>query len=58
MDDKTKTGPSDAMRINVNEAHELRYWTKKFGVSEDRLREVVKSAGVMAADVEKALAKQ
>lgn len=50
-DDKSKAGPADAKRINVNEAYEVRYWTGALGVSEEQLREAVKRAGVMADDV-------
>jgi uncharacterized protein DUF3606 len=32
-DDKTKTRPQDAARVNVHEKYELEYWTKKFGVT-------------------------
>lgn len=51
-DDKTKTGPADASRINVHEDYEVEYWTKKFGVSAAKLKEAVKAVGVMAKDVE------
>lgn len=50
-DDKSIRGPADATRINVNEDHELRYWTKTFAVSEAKLRSAVASAGVMTKDV-------
>jgi len=50
-DDKSIRGPADAARINVNEEHELRYWTKTLGVSEEKLRSAIASAGVMAKDV-------
>ena len=32
-DDKTKVRRADRDRINVNEPYELRYWSKKFGVT-------------------------
>lgn len=54
-DDLTKRGKADRDRINVNEVHEVRYWTKALGVSEAQLREAVDQAGVMAADVRKLL---
>jgi hypothetical protein len=54
-DDKTNRGPQDRLRINVTEKYEVQYWTEKFGVSEERLRDAVNRVGVMAADVEKAL---
>ena len=43
-DDKTKTAPQDAARINVNEDYEVRYW-KELGVSEDILRTAVEKVG-------------
>lgn len=45
MDDKNKRGPQDASRVNVNEDYELQYWTERFNVSRDELREAVKQAG-------------
>jgi diaminopimelate decarboxylase len=45
-DDLSKRGPQDASRINVNEEWELRYWTQKFGVTEEELKAAVKTAGV------------
>lgn len=50
-DDRTNRGPADAARINVNEEHEVRYWTKALGVTEQKLRAAVEAAGVMAKDV-------
>lgn len=50
-DDKSLRGPADAARIDLNEEHELRYWTRTFGVSEAKLRSAVASAGVMTQDV-------
>ena len=56
-DDKTKRGPQDRSRINVNEDYELRYWTGKFQVSEQELRDAVNRAGTSAAAVERLLKK-
>jgi hypothetical protein len=55
-DDKSKT-VADRIRINVHEGHELRYWSKKFGVSHDRLKAAVRRVGVMADDVARELGK-
>ena len=52
-DDLTKRSKQDALRINVNEDHELHYWTKALGVSADELKAAVKAVGVMAKDVRK-----
>jgi hypothetical protein len=56
-DDKTQRAPRDAERVNVNEDYEVRYWCKKWGVSEQQLRDAVKRVGVMSKDVAKALGK-
>lgn len=48
-------GPADRLRINVNEEHEVRYWTEALSISEERLRGLVKKVGPMAVDVRAAL---
>jgi hypothetical protein len=45
----------DRKRINVSEDHELRDWSKKFGVSKDKLKEAVQAVGDQADKVEKYL---
>lgn len=47
-DDLSNRGAQDRSRINVNEAHELRYWTGALNVSEDELRSAVSAVGVGA----------
>lgn len=54
-DDKTKTRPQDAQRINVHEDYEIQYWCKKFGCTPDQLRAAVQKVGVMADAVEQEL---
>lgn len=56
-DDLSKRGTPDRSRVNVNEPHEVRYWTEKFGCTEEQLRAAVGRVGVMARDVEEALGK-
>lgn len=56
-DDKSKTGPADRSRVNIHEDYELRYWSTKFGVTAQQLRDAVARVGVMAADVARALGK-
>ncbi|MBD8187832.1 DUF3606 domain-containing protein [Pseudomonas viridiflava] len=56
-DDLTKTGASDRNKVNVNQAHELGDWSKKFGVTEQQLKDAVKAVGVSAEDVKKHLGK-
>jgi hypothetical protein len=50
-----KTAPQDASRINVNEDYELRYWTKKFGVSDQQLKDAVAAVGVSVDKVKEYL---
>ena len=56
-DDTTKSGRPDRDRINVHERHELEYWSSKFGVTPDQLRDAVGKVGVMAKDVARHLGK-
>lgn len=56
-DDLQNRGPADRARVNIHEDHELRYWTEKFGVTENALKAAVDRVGPMAADVAKALGK-
>lgn len=56
MPDKLQNpGGQDRKRINVNEDYELRDWSKKFGVSKDKLKEAVQAVGDQAAKVEQYL---
>ncbi|PZN94570.1 MAG: DUF3606 domain-containing protein [Alphaproteobacteria bacterium] len=56
-DDRTKRGPQDAARVNINEDYELRYWTEQCSVSRAELEEFVRWAGPGAAAVAQALGK-
>jgi len=44
-DDLSKSGSPDRDRINMNEEYEVRNWAKKFGVSEEQLRQAVSAVG-------------
>ena len=35
----------DSNCVNVDDEHELRYWTKKFGCTNEQLKEAVKKVG-------------
>ena len=50
MDNKTKNA-ADRRQIDVHEAYELAYWSRKFGVSRERLAEAVQKVGTNAEDV-------
>jgi hypothetical protein len=55
-DDRKQRGEPDRSKINMNEEHEVRYWTQRFGVSRDRLQQAVDKVGTGTAAVEKELA--
>ena len=44
-DDKTKRGPADRSRINVNEPYELDYWSKELDLTPEQLRQLVAKHG-------------
>ncbi len=54
-DNKDNRGPQDRSRINVNEDYELQYWSDKYGVSREELRNAVEKVGVSADAVEEYL---
>ena len=45
-DDLSDKGAQDRSRINVNEPHEIHYWTQRLEVSEADLRKAVAEVGV------------
>ncbi|HYD92388.1 MAG TPA: DUF3606 domain-containing protein [Flavobacterium sp.] len=57
-DNLKNTGKQDDSRININQDHEVQYWTKELGVSAEKLREAVKAVGVMVKDVRAYLKKK
>jgi uncharacterized protein DUF3606 len=54
-DDRTKKAVQDRTRINTSEDYELRYWSKKLGVTQDQLKAAVKKVGNSVSAVEKEL---
>ena len=51
-DDKSRPGGKDRKLISLSEDYEVRDWSKKFGVTPDELKAVVKAVGNDAAAVE------
>ena len=51
-DDKSKTRPQDAQRVNIHEDYEVEYWTKKFGCTKQQLIAAVGAVGPVVKDVE------
>jgi hypothetical protein len=54
-DNPNQTGTPDDARINPEQEHELAYWSEKFGVSRQELRNAVQAAGPMVKDVQRHL---
>ena len=54
-DDLKQTGKPDDQRINIEQDHELSYWSEKLGVSREQLREAVAKAGSSVKDVQRQL---
>lgn len=57
MDSKQNVGSPDRGRINVNEDYELQYWSEKFNVSCDILKDAVKAVGTSVKEVQEYLNK-
>ena len=57
-DDLKDRGAQDRARVNVNEDHEVRDWTKKWGVTKEQLMAAVRQVGVSVAAVAKQLGKK
>jgi len=53
MLDPLMVGKHDASTVDLNDAKEVEYWKKRFSISEERLREVVRRVGVQVDDVVK-----
>jgi len=51
-DNLQQRGGRDRERIDVHQDHELRSWSKKFGVSPEQLKQAVAAAGTEADKVE------
>jgi hypothetical protein len=56
-DDLKQTGKPDDQRINVEQDHELSYWSKELGVSREELRRAVEQAGPLVRDVRQHLSR-
>jgi Protein of unknown function (DUF3606) len=57
VDDLKDRGAQDRSRVNVNEDHEVRYWTQKWGVSKEQLADAVQKVGVSVDAVARELGK-
>jgi len=57
-DNLTNRGQPDRSKINMNEDHEVKYWTRALGVSKEALQKAVNKVGNSAAAVRKELGAQ
>ena len=56
-DDLENRGAQHRRRVNIHEDYEVRYWTRKRGISKQQLAQAVKKAGVSAEAVARQLVK-
>jgi len=52
----TRRDKPDRSKINMNQAHEVHYWTKHLNISKEELHRIVEKVGNSAAAVRKELA--
>jgi hypothetical protein len=55
-DNTADRGPQDRARISLEQDHEVRYWSQRFGIDEQQLRAAVGDVGHSVQDVEQYLA--
>jgi hypothetical protein len=55
-DNTADRGPQDRARISLEQDHEVRYWSQRFGIDEQQLRTAVGDVGPSVQDVEQYLA--
>ena len=56
--DLRTSGAIDHSRINTTEPWEIKYWTERFGISEQELKDAVFTVGSSSDDVKRYLGKQ
>jgi hypothetical protein len=54
-EDPAPKGPHDAKEINPKMASDIAYWSKEFGVTGDRLHEIVRTHGTHVDKVRAAI---
>jgi Sec-independent protein translocase protein TatA len=50
-----KAGSHDMLRINIHDDYEVRYWTRRLGVTSETLKAAVSKIGPMVKDLESEL---
>ncbi|MEO6848517.1 MAG: DUF3606 domain-containing protein [Chthoniobacterales bacterium] len=56
-DAQFKTGRPEGERIDINDCAQMQLWTKKLGISPERLKEIVGIVGTSIADIRRQLGK-
>ena len=51
IDDLKQRGLPDLSRVNVNEAYQVKYWTLRFGCTEEQLKQASSQVGPSAAAI-------
>ena len=54
----SRNGSLERDRINTTEPWEIKYWTERFGVSEQELKDAVFTVGSVTHDVKRYLGKR
>ena len=57
MAEHKKDHAADAARVAMSQKHEVAYWTKKWGITEQQLKSAHDAAGPMAEKIEAHLRK-
>jgi len=55
VEDRMNRTGKDRTRIDVDDDHDLRYWSRRFDVSRNAIRRAVDAVGVLAEDVARQL---
>ena len=55
MPDVADILPPDPPRVGLDQDHEVRFWTRRFGVDEARLRDLIRRYGYSPRDIDDAL---
>ena len=58
MREKSRDWNAPDVRINIGQAHEVGYWTGKWGCTVQQLRDAVNTVGPMMKDVQRKLGLQ
>ena len=58
VDERMNRAGKDRTRIDVDDDHDLRYWSRRFDVSRNAIRRAVATVGALAENVARHLGKE